>query len=89
MRFYCGPTPEETRAAKLALQRTEKERLQQWHFVFLWWPKRIRHQCIWLEWIRRKGRVEEGYDYGGLYEYWKWEYRELEPWDKPETGASL
>lgn len=67
MKLNCGPTPEEKQNAWWAYRKN-------WHKFFTLWPRRITgtHQCVWLEFVERKGEYNCGY--GG---YWEWEYREL------------
>lgn len=68
MRLYCGPTRTEKAVAK-------ERRLEQWHPWFAWRPIRIAPtECVWMEWIERKGRHE--YSYGGPS--WYWDYRVVE-----------
>jgi hypothetical protein len=64
MKFNCGPTRAEKRAAK-----------QEWHNWFAWFPVRVGDRdCRWFETVKRKGH------YYALYcdEYWKYEYKEIE-----------
>ena len=61
MRFDCGPTWAERRAAK-----------EQWHRFFAVFPRRLgSHDCRWMEWIERKGEVHCGLH--GVW--WTYEYR--------------
>ena len=63
MKFDCGPTWRERRAA-----------LEVWHRHFTWWPRRVAsHDCRWLEWIERKGT----YDYFPPARWILWEYRAI------------
>ncbi len=62
MKFDCGPTLRESRAA-----------LEVWHRYFAWCPTRVgSHDCRWLEWIERKGEYNSHYGYD---DQWTWEYR--------------
>lgn len=61
MQFDCGPTSEEKESAR-----------EQWHNWFAWYPVRIgRHDCRWLEVIRRKGMLHCGYE----GRYWTYKYK--------------
>jgi hypothetical protein len=68
MKFNCGPSLAE-RAILHANSRTM--RLQQWHPFFCLLPRRVGHQCVWLETIQRKGRQ----GYCGYTLEWYFEYR--------------
>lgn len=70
MMINCGPPLDERLAAR---DERKKAYLSQWHPFFALWPRRIgASRCVWLEWIRRKGRyIDNGY-HGGE---WVWEYR--------------
>lgn len=70
MILNCGPTRAERAATRWI---AKKDRLEQWQPFFAFLPRRVGPDlCVWLEWIRRKGRyVDEGY-YGA---YWVYEYR--------------
>lgn len=64
MRFNCGLTRAEKRIRRV-------KRLEQWHAWFAWRPIRVSStQCIWLEFIERKGRIHYGYE-----TWWEWDYR--------------
>lgn len=69
MKLNCGPNREERYYARQAY-------LTNWHKFFALWPRRIgdTHQCVWLEYVERKGTYNCGYGGG----YWEWEYREIE-----------
>ena len=61
MKFNCGPTWEEKKAAK-----------EKWHKWFAWYPIRIGSKdCRWLETIERKGSYEllSDIECGWVYEY--------------------
>lgn len=64
MKFNCGPTWEEKKAA-----------LEQWHPWFAWKPVRVgKRDCRWLETVNRKGTYKHS-----LYcNPWSWEYKVLE-----------
>lgn len=67
MIFNCGK-PFSQRCA----ERTEELYAQrtQWHPFFCLLPRRVGTQCVWLETIRRKGRLEDcGYSTRWYYEY--------------------
>jgi hypothetical protein len=70
MKFNCGLPRDERRA--LAWE-SERNRLEQWHPFFCLLPRRLGGSttCVWLEWIRRKGHYEDGYNGRG----WVFEYR--------------
>lgn len=68
MRLHCGPT----RAERTLVRETEqREYLTQWHPFFCLLPRRVGHECVWLETIQRKGRQ----DYSGYNLVWFFEYR--------------
>lgn len=71
MRFNCGPS-----LAERLIVRSHKRTLylEQWHPFFCLLPRRVGEQCIWLEYIERKGR--QGYCRYSL-DLWVWyfEYR--------------
>lgn len=55
MKFDCGPTWQEKRAAK-----------EKWHRWFAWRPIRVDdHDCRWLEFIER--RITWEYGWGDVY----------------------
>ena len=61
MKFNCGKTWEEKKAAK-----------EKWHTWFAWYPVRIgSHDCRWLEAIERKGEYKllSDIECGWVYEY--------------------
>ena len=65
MKFNCGPSWEERKAAKIAYK-------EEWHPWFAWFPVRVGDRdCRWLETVERKGRFFCGYE--GTY--WIYEYR--------------
>jgi hypothetical protein len=68
MRFNCGPS-----LAERAIMRAQRrnEYLEQWHPFFCLLPRRIGRECVWLEWIQRKGRQ----GYCGYSLEWFFEYR--------------
>jgi hypothetical protein len=50
----------------------DKDRREEWHRWFAWYPVRIGNQRVWLETVERKGRW-----WSALYaEGWDWQYRE-------------
>jgi hypothetical protein len=61
MKFNCGPTWAE-----------RIDRRKQWHRWFAWFPVRIgeTRECLWLEYVERKGECHCYYDC-----YWSFEYR--------------
>lgn len=70
MLLNCGLPRDEIRARR---EHSEHMRLSQWHPFFAFWPRRIgQTQCVWLEWIRRKG---EYFDVGYHGGEWQFEYR--------------
>lgn len=70
MLLNCGPPFDERLASR---DQRKHARLSQWHPFFALIPRRIgQNHCVWLEWIRRKGRYcDDGY-HGGS---WDFEYR--------------
>ena len=70
MKLNCGLPADERAALKW---KAKKAYLEQWHPFFALWPRRVGPtQCVWLEWIRRKGTWCE-YQYHGAW--WRYEYR--------------
>lgn len=66
MKFNCGPTPKEKRAAREAAEN-------EWHLVFAWRPMRFERECRWLEYVDRR---RKWYDHGTYKcSYDEWEYR--------------
>jgi hypothetical protein len=62
MRWDCGPTWEEIKAAR-----------EQWHPWFAWYPVRVGpRDCRWLERVERKGTCWEFIFRGSP---WSYEYR--------------
>jgi hypothetical protein len=67
MKFSCGLTWEEY-----------KSRRETWHSWFAWRPVTVsvndqgRKQCVWLEWVSRKGT----YSCNWADSQWDWEYKE-------------
>ena len=73
MRLNCGPSM----AERLILrERARSMRLEQWHDFYCLLPRRIGHQCVWLETVQRKGRQ----GYCGYTLEWHFEYRIKETW---------
>lgn len=69
MIINCGMPRDERRALA---REAEYARLSQWHPFFALWPRRVgAERCVWLEWIRRKGVYEDGYNGRG----WVFTYR--------------
>jgi len=63
MKFSCGPTREEKRAAKC-----------EWHRWFAWYPVQIdERECRWWEYVERRGMYFVGWD-----PFWIWEYRAID-----------
>jgi hypothetical protein len=55
MKFYCGKSPEERELAFRRACLAERKRRENWHKVFLWFPKRMEDGlCHWLEEVERK-----------------------------------
>lgn len=71
MKFDCGLPLDERKAFRDA---AERKRLSQWHPFFALLPRRLgATECVWLEWIRRKGQYYDNGYHGGE---WRFEYRE-------------
>jgi hypothetical protein len=68
MRINCGPTWAER---TLVRETARRKYLTQWHPFFCLLPRRVGNQCVWLEYIQRKGRQ----DYKGYHLSWYFEYR--------------
>ncbi len=67
MRFNCGPDSVEKHEAK-----------KFWHRWFAWYPVRVsKRECIWLEFVERKGTFVTGFAAVGAYMYFEWEYKKL------------
>ncbi len=64
MRFNCGPTWEDFRAAR-----------ELWHPWFAWYPVRIGQHCYWLETVQRRGAFSANFG----EDLWTWEYRDSGP----------
>lgn len=79
MKFNCGPSFAERYQAAYERKLDKRNRLQNWHSYFTWWPTRIgKGDCRWLEYIERKGTYHENHYYGSST-WWTWEYREKQP----------
>lgn len=53
--------------------RWKAKNLNEWHPYFVWVPKKINGEWVWLERILRRGRSNRAIDKG-----WKWEYVDSE-----------
>lgn len=70
MKLNCGPT-------RYIRNLRRRAYLSDWHKFFVLWPRRITdtEQCVWFEFIERRGSYHPINRHGG---YWNWKYRVID-----------